>query len=172
MSSIDDAWLDTMVLLRPHVSNPGESRPCAAVAVRMNPPPALVELLMRSYLTRGWELVAAPVGHFEPTGTRLAHIQGDPDGSLRVLAADRRGRLTEDMYYDEADVSTALCAAWPELARAQQHAVALLVLWPTSTTNAASLDEAARAGRVLGARATISIPNTWATPPEAFQLPS
>lgn len=151
MSTLDDAFVTPIVLLRPASFAAGAPQPRAALVVRFPGDPSipeaqLREVLVRSLLRQGWELVAAPAGEFEPSGTtRSAPVVYLDGNQVRVEVA------SQILFDGPLGLDPGIAGlSWLELADATQEVLVLVTVGSTPIASAADADRAARAGHLVG----------------------
>lgn len=143
--SIDDAWVTPMTLLRPSSFGRGDPRPRACLVVRFDGGHDLREAVTRGLLGQGWQLVAAPVGEFEPLTVPLVRVYLPEDGSVSIKDGDET--VFDGPLPAEAGL---LGASWMALARGVGEVIVMLTVGSRPVREDHYLNEIARAGRLLG----------------------
>jgi hypothetical protein len=95
MTTVDDAWVVPMTVLRPSSFGQGAARPRAALVVWFAGTVRLREVVLKGFLRRGRQLAAPPVGEVEFEDMPRA-VVCLADGHVRVRDGDETvfdGRL-------------------------------------------------------------------------------
>lgn len=153
MTTIDDATATPVILLRPASIAAGTFRPRAALVVRFPgyaemPEAKLREAVLRGLLGRGWELVSAPAGEFDPPRGVGQHTP-----SLRLTGRDHvRVEVGPEILYEGplALAADTVGTSWLELARSAREVLVLVTAGSTPITTEAEINATARAGHLVG----------------------
>ncbi len=160
MASLDEAELTMFLALRPVIEDPMMSRPIAGLAIRFDPGPRLANRVLRGLLAQGWELVAAPVGHFEPARKiAMAAISCTGTSAITVTAA---GELLYGAERLPPPFRSMLPPGWAELAEGTRNALVCVAVSPRPISTMEDIDTAARGGHLVGGYALVTMTSGWA----------
>jgi len=162
VADLDTAELSLILALRPgRGGDPGQAKPTAGLVVRFDPGPGLADTVTRGLLARGWELVAAPVGHFDPQSSQaVAHVECRGDRGIEITT--NRGVVDELLYTSPAAIHATLPAGWVELAQVRHAALVYLAMSSTPVTTEDEIEQVARSGYLVGGWATLTMGHGWA----------
>lgn len=108
----------------------------------------MCEVALRGLLKQGWQLVAAPVGEFEPEEVPRARV-ALTDGQVTVEAGG------ETVYQGPLVLNAdPLGTVWPELARAAGEVLLLVTVGSTPILTEEDTNRVARDGHLLGLAGT------------------
>lgn len=156
MANLDAADLTMILAPRPGPgADPQTSMPTAGLVVTFDPGPALTDTLLRALLSKGWELVAAPLGHFHPASSAyLARVECSGASAIAITAG------SEVIYSNDA-LGSKPPYGWVELAQARGVALVYLAVSPNPLTTEVDMTNAARAGHIVGGYATLDMEPAW-----------
>jgi hypothetical protein len=156
LANLDGANLTMILALRPGPGgDPETSTPTAGLVVTFDPGPALTDKLLRALLSKGWELVAAPLGQFDPaSSTYLAHVECSDASAIAITSG------SEVIYSNDA-LGSRPPYGWVELAQVRGVALVYLAVSPDPLTTEDDMTRAARAGHVVGGYATLDMEPAW-----------
>lgn len=162
MTTIDDAAITPVIVLRPSSFEGANHRSAAALVVRfpgapLLPEDTLREAVLRGLLRRGWHLVSAPVGEFDPPWSIGQHTPVVSLGDDYVHVKVSSETLYEGPLGLAADTSGSI---WLHLAHSTNEVLVLVTAGSRPVTTVPEIDTTARAGYLVG------LPGRLRTPKE------